>query len=47
MAITPAGTNTTVSLGIVTVTFANVSTAGTTYLTPIDPNSSGNTRAAI
>jgi len=43
MAITPAGTNTTVSLGIVTVTFANVSTAGTTYLTPIDPNSSGNT----
>jgi Tol biopolymer transport system component len=36
---TPAGTNVTVTQGTVSVTFSNVTTAGTTTVTPIDPNS--------
>jgi len=36
---TPAGANVTVAQGSVSVTFANVTTAGETTVTPIDPNS--------
>ena len=35
---TPVGTNVTVTLNGVTITFSNVTTAGYTFLTPVDPN---------
>jgi len=38
---TPAGTDVTVTIGAVQVTFSNVVQAGQTSVTPIDPNSAG------
>jgi hypothetical protein len=40
-AATPAGANIALSLGSATVTFAGVSTAGTTTVSPIDPHAQG------
>ena len=38
---TPAGTNVSVTIGAVQITFSNVTQAGQTTVTPIDPNSAG------